>query len=152
MFFKIPIWSPRTQTVAKEYRGMKEPGYIRPLFYVAGLYDGLLGLLFILVPLQIYTIFGVTPPNHLAYVQFPAALLIIFAIMFFVIARNPLQQRDLIPYGILLKVAFCGIAFSYWTLQGIPDMWKPFAIADFAFLILFLLAYRNLCGIARETY
>jgi hypothetical protein len=44
-----------------------------------------------------------TEPNHPAYVQFPAALLIIFVLMFVTIARDPARFRHLIPFGVLLK-------------------------------------------------
>lgn len=73
--------------------------------------------------------------------QFPAALLVIFAIMFAVIARDPINNRRLIPYGILLKISYCGIVLLHWFDGGIPDMWKPFVIFDLVFLILFVLAF-----------
>ena len=85
--------------------------------------------------------FGTPPPNHPGYVLFPAALLIIFAIMFLSIALNPAANRNLIPYGVLLKVAYCTIVFRFWIQEGIPDMWKPWAVADLVFLVLFYWAY-----------
>jgi hypothetical protein len=120
---------------------MKTSPLIRPLFYVAGLYDGLLGLFFLIKPLWLYEIFEVTPPNHVGYVQFPAALLVTFGIMFFAIGRDPDGKRGLIPYGMLLKISFCSVAFYHWIASGIPNMWKPFAIADLVFLFLFVFAY-----------
>ena len=42
----------------------------------------MLGLVFLLSPGWVFHAFAVTPPNHMGYVQFPAALLIVFAIMF----------------------------------------------------------------------
>jgi hypothetical protein len=86
----------------------------------------------------------VTPPNHVGYVQFPAALLVIFGIMFAVVARRPRENRNLIPYGILLKVSYCGVAGYHWLASGIPSLWKPFVAIDLLFLVLFLLAYRSL--------
>ena len=80
------------------------------LFFVAALYDGLLGLAFLVAADRIFQWAQVTPPNHVGYVQFPGALLMIFGIMFAAIARRPRENRHLIPYGILLKVAYCGVA------------------------------------------
>ena len=111
------------------------------LFYVAALYDGILGLAFLLVAGRVFTLFDVQPPNHLGYVQFPAALLLVFALMFLAIARNPRQNRNLIPFGVLLKVSYCGVVFWNWSQAGIPYMWKPFAIADLLFAVLFCVAY-----------
>lgn len=122
----------------------KTPPWITVLFFVAGAYDGLLGLAFLLFPLPIYAWFEISPPNHVGYVHFPAALLVIFGLMFISIARNPLPNRNLIPYGILLKVSYCAVVFGHWFAQGIPNLWKPFAVCDLIFVLLFLCAYRRL--------
>ena len=80
---------------------------------------------------------NVTPPNHWAYVQFPAALLLIFALMFVAIARNPNKNKDSIIYGILLKLSYSGITIGYWLAEGIPALWKPFAVIDLVMAALF---------------
>lgn len=123
---------------------MKAGRAIAALFVLAAAYDGVLGVAFLLVPEAVFRWFGVTAPNHVAYVQFPAALLVAFAIMFAAIARAPQANRNLIPYGMLLKLSYCGVAFWYWVRDGIPNMWKPWAVADAVFLVLFYLAYRQL--------
>jgi hypothetical protein len=120
---------------------MKSKGAISILFAIAALYDGVLGLLFLFDPGAAFRWFDVTPPNHFGYVQFPAGLLITFAIMFLAIAVRPLANRNLIPYGMLLKVSYCGVIFYYWFFQDIPWMWKPFALIDLLFLALFWAAY-----------
>lgn len=120
---------------------MKTPRWIAPLFVIAALYDGFLGVLFLLAPQSPFQWFAVTPPNHFGYVQFPALLLIIFALMFLAVARNPLGNRNLIVYGILLKLAYCGVVFWYWIATGIPSLWKPFALLDTVMAVLFALAY-----------
>jgi len=112
--------------------------FIPALFWIAAVYDGGLGLLFLLAPESVYRLADVPPPNHWAYVQFPAALLIVFALMFLAIARNPIGNRNMIVYGVLLKVSYCGIAFWYWLSAGIPGLWKPFAVIDLLMGILFL--------------
>ena len=116
---------------------MNAPKWIAPLFLLAAIYDGVLGLLFLVAPHYPYDMFEVTPPNHWGYVQFPAALLVIFAIMFVQIAMDPRAGRGLIVYGILLKVAYCGVAAWHWINGGIPAMWQPLVIADLVFLGLF---------------
>ncbi|MGO8748336.1 MAG: hypothetical protein ACLQNE_20370 [Thermoguttaceae bacterium] len=121
------------------------------LFFVAALYDGLLGLAFLVAADPIFRWAHVTPPNHAGYVQFPGALLLIFGIMYAAIARRPRENRHLIPYGILLKVAYCGVAGFHWLTDGIPALWKPFVPADLVFLALFLLAYRSLGQPEREA-
>jgi len=120
------------------------PKIIKPFFILASLYDGILGLLFLLAPIQLYAAAGVTLPNHLGYIQFPACLLIIFAIMFYQIAKNPIANKNLIIYGIMLKISYCSVVFYYWFLGNIPFIWKPFAILDALFLVAFIGTYKAL--------
>ena len=114
------------------------------LFIIAALYDGLLGFAFLFSADALYQRFQITPPNHFGYVHFPAALLIVFALMFLVIARNPQGNRNLIPYGMLLKVSYCSVTGYHWLTAGLPTMWKPFIFYDLVFLTLFVWAYVSL--------
>ncbi len=116
----------------------------RVLFCLAGLYDGILGLAFLLLSPSIYRWCAITPPNHYGYVEFPAALLIVFALMFFAVASDPVGNRNLIPYGILLKASYCTIVFLYWARSGLPDLWKPFAVFDAAWGLYFAWEWRRL--------
>jgi len=120
---------------------MNVPKWISPLFWIAAAYDGVLGVLFLAVPWWVFTEFDVAPPNHVAYVQFPAALLIIFGMIFVAIARDPVANRGQIIYGIVLKVAYCSLAFYYWITTDIPWIWKPFALIDLVMGFLFVIAY-----------
>ncbi len=123
---------------------MRSRPLIVVLFVLAAVYDGILGLAFLVLPAALFRWFDVTPPNHFGYVQFPAALLVVFGLMFLAIARNPERNRNLIPYGILLKVSYCAVVFAYWFTAGLPGMWKPFAVIDAVFGILFGWAYASL--------
>ena len=114
---------------------------VRILFLIAAVYDGLLGIVFLFMPWTIFEKFEVPPPNHYGYVQFSAALLLIFTLMFIRIALRPAAHRYLIIYGILLKISYSGIAFWYWATDGIPGLWKPFAIGDLVMAALFIWAY-----------
>jgi len=120
---------------------MKTNVFTPLIFYFSAFYDCILGIFFLIFPKTGFDFFNVTYPNHWGYIRFPAAVLIIFGIMFFQIARNPLRNRNMIPYGILLKVAYSFIIFAYWFIKGLPDMWKPFAVIDFVLGILFAISY-----------
>ena len=125
---------------------MRGHGAIKVLFLIAATYDGVLGLAFLLAARQVFDAFGVVPPNHWGYVHFPAALLVVFAFLFLAVARDPVKNRNLIPYGIMLKVAYCGVVAWHWATTGIPGMWKPFAVADLVFGVLFVWAYSHIAG------
>ena len=116
--------------------------WIRPVFIVAGIYDAVLGIAFLVGAERIFSAFAVTPPNHLAYVEFPALLLLVFAAMFFRIARDPAKFRDLMPYGMGLKLSYSALAFWYQSTSDIATMWIPWAWIDLVFFILFLIAWR----------
>jgi hypothetical protein len=112
----------------------------------------LLGILFLAAPWWLFGRLEIEPPNHMAYVQFSAALLIIFGVIFVTIARDPIAHRGQIVYGILLKIAYCSLAFYYWATQGIPWIWKPFAWIDLAMGILFVIAFVSLSTRGRSTH
>jgi hypothetical protein len=120
---------------------MKKTRLISALFFVSAFYDGILGIAFLAAAERLFAWLDITPPNHFGYVQFSAALLIVFAIMFLVIAISPVKNRNLIPYGILLKLSYCGIVFYYWLVDGIPYIWKPFAVCDLGFMVLYVIAF-----------
>lgn len=125
---------------------MKTPLWIPILFGLSALYDGLLGLLFLAAPGYPFERFGVPPPNHLGYVQFPAAVLLIFTIMLAQIAFDPVRYRGLIGYCFLLKAAYVGVSGWYWFSAGIPGMWKPFTVMDSVMAVLFVAAFVMLGG------
>lgn len=130
---------------------MRTKRTITALFIVSAIYDGLLGTAFLFASGSLFKWFDVTPPNHPGYVQFPAALLIVFAIMFMAIAKQPVKNRNLIPYCILLKVSYCGVVMFHWFTAGIPGIWKPFCIADLIFLVLFACAWTVLRNEAAQN-
>ena len=83
---------------------------------------------------------SVPQPNHWGYIYFGALLLIIFGIMFFEVAYNPTANRNLILYGILLKLSYAGLVAYYWATTDCPMLFKPFAIIDAVMLVLFIMA------------
>lgn len=118
--------------------------WMKPLFLIAAFYDGILALIFLVAHESVFAFFEVTPPNHPAYVAFPALLLLIFSVMFLQIAKDPVRNRGLILYGMGLKVSYAGLAFWYQITMGIPSMWVPWAWFDLVFLVAFAIAYRAL--------
>jgi hypothetical protein len=117
--------------------------WIRPLFIIAAIYDGALGIAFLLFSPAIFHMAHVTLPNHMAYIEFPALILLIFAAMYFQVARDPIRNRDFIPYGAGLKIAYAGVVFWNVLVGGIPGLWIPWAWIDLVFLVLFLIAWNR---------
>jgi hypothetical protein len=120
----------------------KSPQWVRALFVLAGIYDAALGAAFLVFSRPLFAAMGITPPNHFGYVHFAAALILLFGIMFFQIATDPARHRALIPYGIGIKVAYCGVVFFHALGAGLPGVWILFAWCDLAFLAAFVAAWR----------
>ncbi|MFA5103946.1 MAG: hypothetical protein WC527_02065 [Candidatus Margulisiibacteriota bacterium] len=121
---------------------MKVPRWIPPVFYLATAYDGILGAIGLLAPVQIYKRFDVPLPGHMGYIYFLSLLMILVAVMFFNIARDAMANKNLIFYGILAKTSFCLVVFGYLLFGNIPALFVPFAFLDLLFIVLFVLAGR----------
>jgi hypothetical protein len=111
--------------------------WIRVVFIIAGIYDGMLGMVFLFMPEAIFAFYAVTPP--------------IFAIMFFRIAMDPVRFRELMLYGVGLKVAYCSLVFKYVMIDDVPTMWVPWAWLDLVFLVAFLMAWYRTWKISRPA-
>ena len=117
--------------------------WMKAAFAASALYDGILAVVFLFFGVAMYDYFGIERPNHMGYLHFPALLLIVFALMYWQIATDPGKYRDLMPYGIGLKISYSTVVFYYWATSGIPTMWIPFAWIDLVFLIIFVQAWRK---------
>ncbi len=124
-------------------------GWIKAIFFIAGVLDVLVGITFLFFANTIYDWMGVTRANHPGYIEFPALLIIIFGIMMIRIASDPIRFREFIWYGVGLKASYAGVVFYYMLSSGIPFMWVPFAIMDAVFLVLFITAWKML-GVKSE--
>ncbi len=120
------------------------PSTVRLVFAITGVYDFVLGLGFVFFGPQLFEWAEVPRPNHWGYLQFGAYLLAIFGIMFFTIAYDPVTNRNLIPFGMLLKLGYAVLVGYYWFTTDCPLLFKPFAVIDALMFVLFVLAYRQL--------
>lgn len=111
------------------------------LFYLAAAYDFILGIVILFVAPALFEAMKDPPPNHWGYVEFPALVFMIFGVMFYQIAQKPEHNRNLIPYGAMMKLAFAGVVIWHWLVkQNMPTILKPCAIIDVVFLVAMLWA------------
>ena len=122
---------------------------IRILYGLAAAYDGLLGLAFLVAGPQLFDCLGITPPNHWGYVHFSAGLLVVFGCMFLAIARRPVDNRNLVFYGVLLKICYISTVVWHSYQGGVPLIWKQFALADVGFAFCFLWSLKPITLAAR---
>jgi hypothetical protein len=117
--------------------------WIKIVFAVSALWDGLLAITFLFFSPAIYDYFRISHPNHFGYIHFPVLLMIVFALLYWRVATDPVKFRELIPYGMGLKVSYCAVVFYHQATGGIPPMWISFAWFDIFSLFLFFVAWRT---------
>ena len=118
--------------------------WIRVLFLFAAAYDFVIGAAFVFAGPQLYEAFNVPVPPHWGYVHFCCLMLMIFGFMFLRIGLRPRKNRNLIPFGMLLKAAYVGVTGYHWLNGGIPWVFIPFLFIDAAMLVGFVWAYLSL--------
>jgi hypothetical protein len=117
--------------------------WIRWMLLVNAVYDAVLGAAFLVAYSAIYQRLGIPPPNHPGYVQFPAALVLIFGVAFLIASGAPARHRDILAMGLCLKLAYAGVVLGHWFLGSIPLVWTVFGWVDLAFAGFFLAAWRG---------
>src|SRR5262249_33252508 len=117
------------------------PSWIRGLFAFAGLYDFVIGVVFLFFGPELFDATGVPHPNHWGYIQFGALMLVVFGIMCFTVAYDAVANRNLMLFGMLLKISYTGLVAYYWAKTDLPMLFKPFAFIDAVMFVLFLVAY-----------
>src|SRR3569833_1290445 len=100
--------------------------WIKFVLLASAVYDAVIGVAFLFAGAALFRAFGVTPPNHDGYIQFPALVLLIFSVMFLRAAADPVKRCDVLLYGAALKLSYFSLVFWHWLHQAIPSMWIPF--------------------------
>jgi len=118
--------------------------WIRILFVFVGIVEFVLGPLFIFFPGLVFELSKITPLKNLEYIQFPALLIMVFGLMMFSVARNPVKNVNLIPYICLFKVSYITVVFYNCFAKDLSSLWIGFSFFDIAYLIGFLIAYKQL--------
>lgn len=84
----------------------------------------------------------VTPGNYL-FMQMAAMVIIGFGWLYWLIAKDPVRFRPLIPVGLCLKVGVVLLVYSYWWLGIIGWQLPALAFGDVIYSGLFLHYYRQ---------
>jgi hypothetical protein len=118
-------------------------GAWRALFLVAGVYDVLLGLAFLVAGESILKSIGMQLPPHIAFIHLSAIFIVVQGISYLLVYRSPSANVGLVWVGILYKASYAGLAAWYLITNQMPSsFFVPWAVADAAFLVAFLLFIR----------
>ena len=120
--------------------------YYRGLFYLAALYDVVLGITFTFFPARAFAALGISDklPAFGGYLTLLGAFVLVIGAAYFLIARSDLRRNaDLILIGTLYKLAYAGTAFYYWSQGSLPHVAFAalFGVADTVFFILMAECY-----------
>jgi hypothetical protein len=123
--------------------------YYRGLFYLAALYDVVLGITFTFFPARAFAMLGISDklPAFGGYLTLLGVFVLVIGIAYFLIARGDLRRNaDLILVGTLYKLAYASTAFYYWSEGSLPHVAFAalFGLADMVFFILMAECYLSL--------
>lgn len=118
---------------------MKTHWWIKYLFAFVGCVEFAVGLSFIFLPGLIFQFSGIAPVSP-EYVQLPAYLIMVFGLMMFQIARNPVGNREMIIYPVLFKASFIGVVFYNHLFGRISLLWIVFVGFDLVYVAGFIIA------------
>ena len=110
----------------------------RPFFLLAALYDGLLGVGFFLFYRPIFAALGTEPPEP-SYIHLTAAFIAVQGLGYFLVARAPRRNVDLVRVGAVYKFAYIAVALLSVTSGNLPhNVFLWFAGFDVLFLAGFV--------------
>ena len=114
--------------------------WYRMLFWIAAVYDIVLGITFLFFFRPVFEWLGVedTLPEYTSYVSLVAAFLFVIGIAYVLIAVGDLfRNRDLITIGTLYKVAYFAVALWYLIDGNYPHIifFVVFGVADAIFAV-----------------
>lgn len=111
----------------------------RKLFWVAALYDIILGLAFFFLYGPIFQMLQVVVPNNTSYIHITAGYVFVQGMGYWFVARNPSRNVDLVKVGAIYKAIYVAIALYYLAIgQLISAVFAWFAVFDLVFLVLFV--------------
>jgi len=123
--------------------------YYKYLFIVAGLYNIINSLIFLLASLfmiEVFPMFGVAVPPSFVWLHLTLLLIIMFGIGYFIVARDLSDNHGVVVIGGLSKVIFAAVTFIYMILGEVGFMVFALGAVDIVFVCLFvefLLKYKK---------
>lgn len=114
--------------------------WYRTLFWIAAVYDIVLGIVFLFFSRPVFEWLGVedTLPEHTSYISLIAVFLFVIGVAYVLIARGDFfRNKDLITIGILYKVAYFSVALWYLIDGFYPHIifFVVFGVADAFFAV-----------------
>ena len=117
----------------------------RLLLTAAALYDGTLGLLFLLFFRPILGLLGAAVPENPVYLQLAAGCIALFGLGFWWAAQRPVRNLDLVRLGTGLKVFFVCLAAYAAAVGLLPHpIFLVLALLDALFVVGVVVLWRDM--------
>jgi hypothetical protein len=119
----------------------------RAFFLVAGLYDALLGLGFLLAGETILTDLGMKLPPHIAYIHLSAIFIAVQGLSYLLVYRDPRSNLGIVWVGVAYKASYAALVIYYLAVGQLPSQFFiPWAVFDLGFMVGFLAFLRAARG------
>jgi hypothetical protein len=116
----------------------------RWLFALVGVYDVALGFAFFFFHGPLFDELAIDRPETSAYVHLAAALIAVQGLGYFLIARRPVRNVDLVVVGVLYKLVYTALAVYYWLIDELPhEIFLGFGMFDAIVMVAFLAFLRR---------
>ncbi len=128
---------------------------LRPwMFYLlvfAGCYNLLVGLTLTVFYHEAFKILGLPKPELMLFVQLVGILVGLFGVGYLIVARNPLENRNVLLLGFLSKALGTLIGLGYVVLGKVPISFFVLLIfSDIVYLPPFVVILRRLYHVAGD--
>jgi hypothetical protein len=119
----------------------------RAFFLVAGLYDALLGLVFLLAGETILTAIGMKLPPYIAYIHLSAIFIVVQGLSYLLVYRDAWSNLGLVWVGVAYKASYAALVFYYLATGQLPStFFILWAVFDVGFMVGFLVFLRAAMG------
>src|SRR5262249_16426469 len=122
--------------------------YAARVFGTAAIFNVLVGAGILLAPALGLPVMGVAPPGHPIFLRLGAGLIVLLGIGYYLTARNPGRNRDLMLLGGLGKLFVLPLMLSAWRQGQVGFPAVLGGAGDLVFALLFFDIMRRMRGVA----
>jgi len=122
--------------------------YATRVFGTAAIFNVLIGAGILLAPALGLPVMGVAPPENPIFLRLAAGLIVLLGIGYYLTARNPGRNRDLMLLGGLGKLFVLPLMLSAWRQGQVGFPAVLGGAGDLVFALLFFDIMRRMRGVA----
>lgn len=125
--------------------------WMKSLLYFAGAYNVLAGLGMFCLYHEGFKLLGLTKPELILPIQLVGLFVLLFGVGYVLVARNPLENRNVLLLGFLSKLLGSVFGLAYVARGDLPLVFIPLLlVSDIAYLPPFLMILRRLNTITKS--